>query len=72
MADELPESLIELQREADRARDAATAAGDSPEAWRPWVEAAAVVENAISEHAAAVGANRSELEKAVKRAAREG
>ncbi|MFP1629289.1 hypothetical protein ACLB9X_29890 [Streptomyces sp. 5K101] len=71
MAEDLPKSLIELQREANRARDAAMAAGYSPEAWRPWVEAAAVVQNAISEYAASTGANRFELEQAVKRAARE-
>ncbi|MEV4333391.1 hypothetical protein AB0K02_23085 [Streptomyces sp. NPDC049597] len=71
MADKLPESLIELQREANRAREAATAAGYSPEAWRPWVEAAAVVQNAISEYAASTGANRNELEQAVKKAAQE-
>ncbi|MFF8843961.1 hypothetical protein ACF08N_14760 [Streptomyces sp. NPDC015127] len=72
MADELPESLIELQREVNRARDAAAAAGYSPEAWRPWVEAAAVVQNAISEYAAATGADRFEMEQAVLKAAREG
>jgi hypothetical protein len=65
VADELPESLIELQHEANQAREAATVAGYSPEAWRPWVEAVAVVQNAISEYAASTGANRYELEQAM-------
>ncbi|MFE4915869.1 hypothetical protein ACFRCX_30660 [Streptomyces sp. NPDC056652] len=68
---ETPDHLIQLQREANAARREATRETYSPEAWRPWVEAAAVVQNAVAEHAAETGVNRYELEMAVKKAARE-
>ncbi|MFJ2676420.1 hypothetical protein [Streptomyces sp. NPDC087525] len=68
---EIPEDLLRLQRAANAARREATREDYSPEAWRPWVEAAAVVQNAVAEHAAAAGVNRYELEMVVKRAARE-
>ncbi|MDQ0842379.1 hypothetical protein [Streptomyces sp. V1I6] len=69
---EVPDDLVALQREALAAAADAKAAGYSAEGWRPWIEAAAVVQNAIAEHAAATGQNRYELEMAVKAAAREG
>lgn len=68
---DVPESLLRLQRAANAAQREATSGGYSPEAWRPWVEAAAVVQNAVSEHAAAEDINRVDLEMAVKAAARE-
>lgn len=46
--------------------------GYTPDGWRPWVEASAVVQLAISERAATDGVGRVELEMAVKQAAREG
>jgi hypothetical protein len=66
-----PDDLVQLQRTALAAREEAVREGYSAEAWRPWVEASAVVQNAISEHAAEAGVNRYELEMAVKLAARE-
>ncbi|MFE2236438.1 hypothetical protein ACFXA4_28240 [Streptomyces sp. NPDC059442] len=70
MAETPPESLVELQRVAYAARREAEVRGVSPEAWRPWVESAAVVQNAIAEHAAAKGLDPSDLERAVEAAAR--
>jgi phage gp46-like protein len=67
---EVPDDLVALQREALAAAVDAKAAGYSLEAWRPWIEAAAVVQNAIAEQAAAAGVNRYELEMAVKQAAK--
>ncbi|MFB6977665.1 hypothetical protein [Streptomyces scopuliridis] len=68
---EIPDDLIRLQRAANAARVEATRETYSREGWQPWVEAAAVVQNAIAEHAAEAGVNRFELEMAVKKAARE-
>ncbi|MGW6741610.1 hypothetical protein ACWGDX_12940 [Streptomyces sp. NPDC055025] len=69
---EIPDDLLRLQRAANAAQREATREGYTPEGWRPWVEAAAVVQKAIVEHAAATtGVNRYELEMAVKKAARE-
>ncbi|MFE7566188.1 hypothetical protein ACFU76_04380 [Streptomyces sp. NPDC057539] len=68
---EVPDDLLRLQRAANAARVEATRETYSPEAWRPWVEAAAVVQNAVAEHAAEAGVSRYELEMAVKKAARE-
>lgn len=70
VAETPPESLVELQRVAYAARREAEVRGVSPEAWRPWVESAAVVQNAIAEHAAAKGLDPSDLERAVEAAAR--
>lgn len=68
-----PDDLVQLQREALAAQEDAVREGYTPEAWRPWVEAAAVVQQQITERAAATdGVNRVELEMAVKLAAREG
>lgn len=66
-----PDDLVQLQRAALAAQAEAVSEGYTPEGWRPWVEAAAVVQNAISERAAADGVNRVELEMAVKLAAQE-
>ncbi|MEV4975575.1 hypothetical protein [Streptomyces scopuliridis] len=68
---ETPDHLIQLQREANAARRQAVQQDYSPEGWRPWAEAAAVVQNAVAEHAVAAGVNRFELEMAVKKAARQ-
>ncbi|MFD8919484.1 hypothetical protein ACFV0Y_16895 [Streptomyces sp. NPDC059569] len=68
---EIPDDLLRLQRAANAARVEATRHDYTAEAWRPWVEAAAVVQNAMAEHATAAGVNRYELEMAVKKAARE-
>ncbi|MBT2539660.1 hypothetical protein J7E99_02785 [Streptomyces sp. ISL-44] len=64
MAIELNDEPIQLRRAADQTR--ARAAGPySAEAWRPWLEAAAVVHDAVTEHAKATGQNRYEVEKAL-------
>ncbi|MEV8398784.1 hypothetical protein [Streptomyces niveus] len=68
---EIPDNLLALQRAANAAQRAATARDYSPEAWRPWLDAAEAVQRAVSEHAAATaGVSRYELEMAVKAAAR--
>ncbi|MFD6332029.1 hypothetical protein ACFWGI_20975 [Streptomyces niveus] len=66
----LPESLIALQRTLNAAAEEARSRDSSREEWRPWVEAAAAVENAFAEHAAAVGISVDELRSAVEKAAR--
>ncbi|MFF3324992.1 hypothetical protein [Streptomyces sp. NPDC002889] len=71
MAIELTDELLELQRAADAARDQATGAGYSPRAWRPWQDAAAAVQAAVTAHAAATGLNRYEVEQALKAAVRQ-
>ncbi|MEV0779159.1 hypothetical protein [Streptomyces sp. NPDC050428] len=68
---DIPPHLLGLQRAANAAKREATVGGYSPQAWRPWVEAAAVAQNAIAEHAAEAGVSRYELEMAVKKAAKE-
>lgn len=72
MAIELPDDLIQLQRTAVAAQAEATSAGYSPEAWRPWLDAAQAVQAAVTAHAEATGASRYEVEMAVKKAGREG
>ncbi|MFD3523854.1 hypothetical protein [Streptomyces sp. NPDC058653] len=67
---EIPDDLLDLQRAAEGARRAATAGSYSPEVWRPWLDAAEAVQRAVTEHAAAFGVSRYELEMAVKKAAR--
>ncbi|WP_329390326.1 hypothetical protein [Streptomyces sp. NBC_01716] len=68
---DVPDDLLQLQRAAEAARRAATAASYSPEAWRPWLDAAEKVQRAITAHAAATaGVSRYELEMAVKQAAK--
>lgn len=67
-----PDDLVALQRAANAAHAAATAEGYSPDAWQPWIEASAAVQQGITEHAAAAeSVNRYELEMAVKQAARQ-
>ncbi|MFB7468253.1 hypothetical protein ACFCZ1_33050 [Streptomyces sp. NPDC056224] len=70
MAIELNDELIRLRRMADAARARATAGPYSAEAWRPWLEAAAAVHDAVTEHAKATGQNRYEVEKALVTAAK--
>ncbi|MFF2184559.1 hypothetical protein [Streptomyces sp. NPDC058155] len=67
---DVPDDLLRLQRAANAAHREAAAGGYSPEAWRPWAEAAAVAQNAVAEHAAQAGVSRYELEMAVKAAAK--
>jgi len=71
VAIELSDELIQLQRAANAAREQATAGPYSAEGWRPWLDAADVVQAAVTEHAKAAGLNRYELEMALKKAARE-
>lgn len=68
---ELTPELIQLQRVANAARLEATAGTYSGDAWRPWLDAVEAVQAAVTEHAAATGQNRHEVEMAVKKAARE-
>ncbi|MFJ5552498.1 hypothetical protein [Streptomyces sp. NPDC093225] len=70
MAIELNDELVQLQHVADAAREAATAGPYSAEGWRPWLDAASVLQDAITMHAADTGQNRYELGKAVKNAAK--
>ncbi|MFI8360738.1 hypothetical protein ACIGD1_11320 [Streptomyces sp. NPDC085612] len=70
MAIELTDELIQLRRAADEARARATAGPYSAAAWRPWMEAAEAVQVAVTEHAAATGQNRFEVEKALVTAAK--
>lgn len=72
MAIELPDELIQLQRAAVAARGKAVKEGYSPEAWRPWLDAAEKVQAAVTAWAEATGASRYEVEMAVKKAGREG
>ncbi|MEW1724338.1 hypothetical protein [Streptomyces sp. NPDC093109] len=68
---EIPESLIQLQRTANAARREATRGNYSTEAWQPWLDAADVLQRAVTDHAAAAAVSRYELEMAVKKTARE-
>lgn len=70
MAIELTDDLIELQRAANTARDAALAVPYTSEGWQPWRDAAATVQVAVAEYAAATGQPRHEVEQAVKNAAK--
>lgn len=70
MAIELSDDLIQLQHTAVAARAEATAGGYSPQAWRPWLNAAEAVQQAVTAHAEATGQNRYEVEQAVKKAVR--
>lgn len=69
MAIELPDELIHLQRAAVAAQQEATAAGYTPDGWRPWLDAAEAVQARVTAHATTAGVNRYELEMAVKKAA---
>ncbi|MFJ2110662.1 hypothetical protein ACIOEX_01815 [Streptomyces sp. NPDC087850] len=68
---EIPGDLLALQRVANAAHREAVRQGYSPEGWRPWLDAAQRVRQAVTEHAAAATVSRYELEMAVKKAARE-
>ncbi|MFE2323608.1 hypothetical protein ACFXD5_06740 [Streptomyces sp. NPDC059385] len=70
MAIEPPDELIQLQREANRARQEATTREYSAEAWRPWLDAVDAVHAAVTEYAKEQGLSRHEVEKAVKTAAK--
>lgn len=66
------ERLIPLERAAEeaRARLAGLIGGEYEEQWKAWRAASEAVQAAITEHAAASGENRYEVEKAVKAAVR--
>jgi len=66
------DDLVNLERLAEEAHARYTAPGvdDLDAARRAWVEAAAAVQAAITEHAAAEGKSRYETEMAVKKAVR--
>ncbi|GAA2945873.1 MULTISPECIES: hypothetical protein [Streptomyces] len=70
MAIELPDELIQLERAAQDAQAAATSASPPEGAWVAWREAAARVQAAITEHAAATKENRVAVEMGVKKAVR--
>jgi hypothetical protein len=69
---DLPDDLINLERDAERQRAAmAGLTGDEADAQRAvWREEAAAVQAAITAHATATGLNRYEVEMAVKKIAR--
>ncbi|MFJ3699556.1 hypothetical protein ACIPW9_36440 [Streptomyces sp. NPDC090052] len=54
--------LVELKRSAEAARAEAMAGPYSPERWAPWQAAAQELHAAITQHAAAHGVNRFEVE----------
>jgi hypothetical protein len=69
---DLPDDLINLERDAERQRAAmAGLTGDEADVQRQaWRDAAAAVQAAVTAHAEATGLNRYEVGQAVKRAAR--
>jgi uncharacterized protein YukE len=69
---DLPDDLINLERqaEAERAAMAGLAGPPYEEQWRKWRRAAAKVQAAITAHATATGENRMSVEMAVKKAVR--
>nr|WTA00189.1 hypothetical protein OH820_35140 [Streptomyces sp. NBC_00857] len=67
----VPESLVDRQRAANAVRREATRGEYSAQAWKPWLDAAMAVQQGITEHAAASGENRVDVEMATKLAARE-
>lgn len=71
MAIELTDELIQLRRTADEARARALVGPYSREAWRPWLEAADVLQAAVTDHAKASGQDRHKVEQGVKDAVRE-
>ncbi|MEV8523104.1 hypothetical protein AB0451_02950 [Streptomyces sp. NPDC052000] len=70
MAIKLSDELIELERRAWTAQQEAQAVPYSPEAWRPWLDAAEAVQAAVTAHAAATGQSRFEVEAELKRIVR--
>ena len=67
MAIELSDELLQLMRTTVAARETATAGAYSAESWRPWLEASTALHAAITAHAEAVGANRYDVETALKK-----
>jgi hypothetical protein len=70
---DIPDELITLERTAEeaRARLAGLTGAEYDAQWRAWREASAVVQAAITAHAkATAGANRYDVEQAVKRTVR--
>lgn len=63
------QALVELKLASEAARVKAQQGPYSAEAWRPWLEAATVFGDAVTEHAKTHGLNRFDLEKAVTTAA---
>ncbi|MFJ8163836.1 hypothetical protein ACIRBY_23315 [Streptomyces sp. NPDC096136] len=70
MAIELPSELINLQREANLARQQATSSEYSPAGWKPWLDAVDAVHDAVTRYAKETGLPRHEVEQAVKAAAK--
>ena len=62
---------MKLAREAEAARVKALSGHYSVETWKPWVEASAAFQAAVTAHAEASTVNRYELEMAAKKAVRE-
>ncbi|MEU4038717.1 hypothetical protein [Streptomyces collinus] len=69
---EVPDELIMLERsvEQERAKLAGLTGAEYEAQWRHWHEASEAAQSAITAHAAAAGANRYELEQAVKKEVR--
>lgn len=69
---DIPDDLIALERaaEEERARLSGLAGEAREEQWRAWRDASERVQAAITEHAAAAGVPRVDVEMAVKRAVR--
>ncbi|MFD5814384.1 hypothetical protein [Streptomyces sp. NPDC127038] len=69
---DLPDDLITLETtaETERAKLEGLAGAEHGAQWRAWRDAAERVQAAITAHATAVGANRVDVEMAVKRIVR--
>lgn len=61
------DELIQLCRVAVEAQEKATAEPYTEEGWRPWREAAATFQQAVTAEAEATEADRAKLEQAVKK-----
>ncbi|MFJ2882500.1 MULTISPECIES: hypothetical protein [unclassified Streptomyces] len=70
MTIKLTDELIQLERAAMEAQNAAMSASPPEGAWAAWRDAAAEVQAAITEHAAATDQSRVQVEMAVKKAVR--
>ncbi|WP_317447449.1 hypothetical protein [Streptomyces collinus] len=62
--------MLERSAEQERAKLAGLTGAEYEAQWRRWREASAAAQAAITAHAEATGANRYELEQAVKKAVR--
>ncbi|MEW2066623.1 hypothetical protein [Streptomyces sp. NPDC007346] len=62
--------LLQLEQAALDAQAAATSASPPADAWETWRQAAAAVQQAITDHAKEAKANRVHVEMAVKKAVR--